>query len=102
MDEAGAGRGVHGEAEVADGGFAVVADADGGAQAPDETPPRAGWRRAEFGAVFGEGLLACGIGSRTEFAVDFVGVGVDDGPNNGSRALRVAIIIRTGRPRSSP
>ncbi|MEO6785126.1 MAG: hypothetical protein ABI318_03245 [Chthoniobacteraceae bacterium] len=56
--------------------LAVVADADGGAEDPDEAPPRAGRRQAEFGAVFGEGRCACGGGSRAEFAVDFVGVGV--------------------------
>ena len=78
VDEAGAWRGVHGEAEGAEGDFAVVADADGGAEAPDEAPPRAGRRRAELGAVFCEGLRACGVGSRAEFAVDFVGVGVGE------------------------
>lgn len=72
------GRSVHGEAEAADGGSAVVADADGGAEAPDEGPPRAGWRRAEFGAVFGERLGACSVGSGAEFAVDFVSVGVGE------------------------
>ena len=76
VDEAGAWRSVHGEAEVADGGSAVVADANGGAEAPEETPPRAGWSGAEFGAIFGDGLRACGVGSGAEFAVDFVGVGV--------------------------
>ncbi len=75
-DEARAWRGVHGEAEGADGDFAVVADTDGGAEAPEETPPRAGWRRAESGTVLGEGLLVCGAGSGADFAVDFVGVGV--------------------------
>ena len=78
--EARTGRSVHGEAEGAEGGFAVVADADGGAEAPEETPPRAGWRRAgwrraELGAVLGEREWVCGVGSGAEFAVDFVGVG---------------------------
>ena len=78
MDETGAWRSVHGEAEGADGGFAVVADADGGAEAPDETPPGAGRRRAEFGAVLGEGEAVGGVWSGAEFAVDFVGVGVGE------------------------
>ena len=78
MDEAGAGRRVHGKAEGADGDFAVVADADAGAEAPDERPPRAGRGRTELGAVFCESLRACGVGSRAEFAVDFVGVGVEE------------------------
>ena len=78
MDEAGAWRGVHGKAQGADGGFAVVADADGGAQAPDEAPPRAGWRRAELGAILREGLAVRGVGSGAEFAVDFVSVGVGE------------------------
>ena len=78
VDEAGAWRSVHGETEGAVGDFAVVADADGGAEAPEEAPPRAGWRRAELGAVFCEGLGACGGGSRAEFAVDFAGVGVGE------------------------
>ena len=76
MDEAGARRSIDGEAEVADGGLAVVADADGGAEAPDEAPPGAGRSRAEFGALFCEGLRAGGVGSGAEFAVDFVGIGV--------------------------
>ena len=76
MDEARAWGSIDGEAEVADGGFAVVADADGGAQAPDKAPPGAGRNGAEFGAAFGEGLAAGGVGSGAEFAVDFVGIGV--------------------------
>ena len=78
MDEARARRSFDGEAEVADVGLAVVADADGGAEAPDEAPPRAGRSRAEFGALFCEGLRAGGVGSGAEFAVDFVGVGVEE------------------------
>ena len=76
VDEAGAGRSVHGETEGADGDFAVVADADAGAEAPDERPPRAGRGRTELGAVFCESLRACGVGSAAQFAVDFAGVGV--------------------------
>jgi hypothetical protein len=74
--EAGARWSVDGKAEGADGDFAVVADTDGGTEAPDEAPPRAGRRRAEFGTVLGESELVCGVGSGAEFAVDFVGVGV--------------------------
>ena len=76
--EAGARGSVHAEAQGADGDFAVVADADGGAKAPEEAPPGAGWRRAELGTVLGEGLLVGGAGSGAEFAVDFVGVGVGE------------------------
>ena len=62
--EAGAWRDIHGKAEGADGDLAVVADAHGGTEAPDEAPPRAGWRR-------------------TEFAVDFVRVGVGEDVEEG-------------------
>jgi hypothetical protein len=56
--------------------LAVVADADAGAQAPDEGPPGAGGHGAQDGAAFGEGLLPRGVGRGAQFAVDFVLVGV--------------------------
>jgi hypothetical protein len=63
---------------IANGDFAVVADADAGLLAPDEGPPRA-WRcRTDHGSFFGEGLLVGGVGRLAEFAVDFVLVGVRD------------------------
>ena len=58
-----------------DGHFAVVADADAGALAPDKGPPRAGVSRAQHRAFFGEGLGADGLGCGPDFAVDFMGVG---------------------------
>jgi len=63
---------------VADGDFAVVADADAGSLAPDAGPPRALRRGTDHGALFGEGLLVGGMGCLAEFAMDFVLVGVGD------------------------
>ncbi len=60
-DDGGAGRGVHRLALGADGNLAVVTDAHGGALAPDEGPPRAGWRRAQDGAFFPHGLVPGGL-----------------------------------------
>jgi hypothetical protein len=48
-DDAWARRGVDREAEVADGDGAIVGDANGGADAPDEAPPRTGGRGADDG-----------------------------------------------------
>ena len=78
VDEAGAGRSVHGETEGADGDFAVVADADAGLLAPDVRPPRAVGGGADDGAFFGEGLLLGLVRGLAEFAVDFVLVAVGD------------------------
>lgn len=66
-----------GVAEGADGDFAVVADADAGAPAPDVRPPGAGRDRAEDGALLLAGLIPGGLRRGAEFAVDFVGVGVE-------------------------
>jgi hypothetical protein len=41
---------------VADGDFAVVADADAGLLAPDVGPPRADGNGTDDGTFFGEGL----------------------------------------------
>jgi hypothetical protein len=56
--------------------LAVVADAHGGALAPDKGPPRAGGLGAQDGAFFIQGLLPCGVGRHPQFAVDFMLVGV--------------------------
>ncbi len=60
-DDGGAGRSVQRVKLSADGNFAVVTDAHGGALAPDEGPPRAGWRRAQDGAFFPHGLVPGGL-----------------------------------------
>jgi hypothetical protein len=59
-----------------DGDFAVVADADAGLLAPDVRPLGALGSGANDGALVGEGLLVGGVRRQTEFAVDFVLVGV--------------------------
>ena len=59
-----------------DGDLAIVADAHGGALAPDKGPPGAGGHRARDGAFFVQGLLPCGVRGEAQFAVDFVLVGV--------------------------
>ena len=74
-DEVRAGRRIHGEAEVTDGDLAVVADTDGRANAPDETPPGAVWGGSYFGLVAGAGEFVCSVGSGVEFGA--VGVGED-------------------------
>lgn len=74
--DAGAWRGVDGEAEVADGDGAVVGDADGGAEAPDEAPPRAGGGGADDGVVLGDGGVASGERGGADFAMEFAFVGV--------------------------
>ena len=58
------------------GDFAVVAHAHRSALAPDMGPPRAGRDGPQDRALFGQGLLASGVGSGTQFAVDFVLIGV--------------------------
>src|SRR3989442_436291 len=77
-DDGGAGRSRDGEALEADGDFAIVADAHAGLLAPDVGPPRAGGNGAQDGAVFGEGLLAGGVGGGTPVAVEFVLGGVGE------------------------
>ena len=74
----GAWRGIDGKARVADGDFAVITDAGGGAQAPEEAPPRAGGSRADAGVFLGQGGLMCGVGGGAEFTMDFVVVGVGE------------------------
>ena len=63
---------------VADGDFAVVADADAGLLTPDVRPPRALGGGTDDGAFLGEGLPLGGVGSLAEFAVDFVVIGVGE------------------------
>ena len=75
-DDFGAGWSVDGVALGADGDFAVIADTDAGLLAPDVRPPGALGSGTEDGALVGEGLLVGGVRSQTEFAVDFVLVGV--------------------------
>jgi len=77
-DNGGTWRRSKGEALVADGDFAVVADADAGLLAPDVGPPRALWRGSDGGAFFDEGLLVGGVRGLAQFAVKFVLVGVRD------------------------
>ena len=77
-DDAGARRGIDGEAKVADGDGAVVGDADGGSDAPDEAPPRAGGRGADGGVFLSESGLVGGVRSGVDFAVNFGEVGVCD------------------------
>ena len=75
-DHRGPGWHVHGVALGTDGNFAVVADADAGALAPDKGPPRAGGDGSQHRAFFGQGLVAGGLGRGPDFAVDFMGVGM--------------------------
>lgn len=75
-DDGGAGRGIHGLPQGADGDLAVVADAHGGLLAPDIRPPWAGGHGAQDGALFLQRLRSCGVGSYPQFTVDFVLVGV--------------------------
>ena len=77
-DDAGARRGVDGEAHVADGDGAVVGDADGGAEAPDEAPPRTGGGGADDGVFLSECGLVGGVWGGADFAVDFGEVCVRD------------------------
>jgi len=75
-DDAGARRSGDAVAGRADGDFAVVADPDVRALAPDVGPPGAGGSGAQDGALFGQRLVPSGLGCRAQFAVDFVSVGV--------------------------
>jgi hypothetical protein len=61
---------------VADGDFAVVADADASLLTPDIGPPRTGRRGADHGAVFRESLLVGGVRGLAQFTVNFVLIGV--------------------------
>ncbi len=64
--------GTDGLALEADGNFAVVADAHGGALAPEAGPPRASRNGAQQGAFFGQGLLEGGVRGGAKFTMDFV------------------------------
>ena len=77
-DDGGTWRCGQAVALVAHGDLAVVADADAGLLAPDVGPPRAFRGGTDHGALLGEGLLMGGVGCLTEFAVEFVLVGVRD------------------------
>jgi hypothetical protein len=77
-DDGGAWRCGEGVPLVADGDFAVVADADAGLLAPDVRPPRTVGGGTKDGALLGQGLLVGGVGCLAEFAMDFVLVGVRD------------------------
>ena len=69
-DNAGAKRGINGEAHVADG--------DGGAETPDEAPPGTGWRGADGGVFLSECGLVGGVRGGADFTVDFGEIGVGD------------------------
>ena len=77
-EDVGAGRRVDGKAQGADGDFAIVADAHGGAQAPYEAPPGAGWRGADAGVFLGESGVVGGVGGGGEVPVEFVMKGEPD------------------------
>lgn len=77
-DDERARRGIDGEAKVADGDGAVVGDADGGANAPDEAPPGTRRRRADGCVFLSESGLVGGVRGGADFAVDFGEVGVCD------------------------
>ena len=77
-DDAGARRGIDGEAHVADGDGAVVGDADGGADAPDKAPPGTRGRGADDGVFLSECGLVGGVRGGADFAVKFGEVGVCD------------------------
>ena len=77
-DDDGTGLGGDGVPLVANGDFAIVADANADLLAPDVGPPRTfrGW--ADHRALGGERLPVGGVGCLAEFAVEFVLVGVWD------------------------
>ena len=77
-DDLAAGCGVEGLALEADGDFAIVAHAHGGALTPDVEPPRTAGTRAEDGSFFSERLLVGGPGRLAELAMDFILVGVGE------------------------
>jgi len=77
-DDFGARRGVNGLAQGADRDHAVIADADAGLLAPDIGPPRTGWGGTQDGTVLSQGLGAGGLWSGTQFAMDFVLIGVEE------------------------
>lgn len=72
----GAGRDINGLSLSADRHFAVVTDSDHGLLTPDVGPPRAFGRGAQDGTFFRQGLFPGGVGSRAQFAVDFMLVGM--------------------------
>jgi len=71
-DDFGAGRDLEAEALGADGHPAVVADFDGGADTPDEGPPRTTRYRPELGAVCFLGGVPGGLRLHLQLAVGFV------------------------------
>ena len=75
-DDVGARGGGQRMALGADGNFAVIADADAGALAPDERPPGTGRSGTKNGALFSAGLSLGSVGCGAQFAMDFVVVGV--------------------------
>jgi len=75
-DDGGAGWRVNRVSFGAEGDFAVVAHSNAGLLAPDIRPPRTLGRGADHGAVFGEGLAVGGVGRLSQFAVDFMLVGM--------------------------
>lgn len=75
-DDARARWSINGKAQGADGDFAVVADADAGAEAPNKAPPRAGWSGADAGVFLAKGGLMRGVCGGGEFTMEFVMIGV--------------------------
>ena len=75
-DDGRAGRGGNGMTLVVNGDFAIIADADMGALAPNIGPPGTGGGGAQNRAFFRQGQVASRVRGGAEFAVDFVLVGV--------------------------
>ena len=75
-DYFGAGGCINGLAQGSDGYFAVIADADRGWLAPDVRPPGTFGGGTQDGAFFGDGLFSCCGRGGSEFAVDFIFIGM--------------------------
>src|SRR5574340_1411218 len=74
--DGGARRSGNVQAVGAQGDFSVITDSDAGLEAPDIRPPRAGWRRAQGGALLGQGLVTGRLWGGAQFAVDFMLIGM--------------------------
>ncbi len=77
-DDGGTWRRSKGVALIADGDFAVVADADAGVLAPNVGSPGTFRGGVNPRAFVGERLLVGGVGCLAELAVKFVLIGVGD------------------------
>jgi len=75
-DDGGPGRGLHRLAMGSDRNLAISADTHGSLLAPDVGLPWTRRNRAKDGAIFGESLLVSRVRGPTQFAMDFMLIGV--------------------------